>query len=245
MVVAIIALLVAILLPALSEAKELSRRAVCGSNLHMVGIGLHLYANEFEGEMPIAQSPTGCGPQLLYYWGYDVSMSGAPWYGLGKLYSHKFIDDGRVFFCPSSGNARAWGDRGVAEDNCVRLYTGDTESWTSAVKRLGGNPLAYNTGIFSINSSYLMMIRWNPGYVYQPEGWMDGRSRVRHNLYKDSAGRAIVTDWYQYDSFPETRVLPGNHDDQGTNVLYLDAHVQWWSPTAYLNYTVDDTPYDL
>lgn len=45
-VVAIIALLVAILIPSLSRAREVSRRTVCMSNEHQLGLGWLIYANE-------------------------------------------------------------------------------------------------------------------------------------------------------------------------------------------------------
>ena len=45
-VIAIIALLVSILLPSLSLAKELARRAVCAANLHGIALSLHMYAGD-------------------------------------------------------------------------------------------------------------------------------------------------------------------------------------------------------
>jgi len=45
-VVAIIALLISILLPSLSRARELAKRAVCSSNLRGIGQGMHIYAND-------------------------------------------------------------------------------------------------------------------------------------------------------------------------------------------------------
>ncbi len=50
-VVAIIALLMAILLPALSMAREQAIRATCGSNLHQWGIALNIYAHD-DGRYP-------------------------------------------------------------------------------------------------------------------------------------------------------------------------------------------------
>ena len=50
-VVAIIALLVAILLPALSKATEQARSAVCKSNLKQWGIAGVLYSHNYEGKM--------------------------------------------------------------------------------------------------------------------------------------------------------------------------------------------------
>jgi len=51
-VVAIIALLVTILMPALGRAKEFARRAVCGSNLRSWGLASHVFAAEHDGYLP-------------------------------------------------------------------------------------------------------------------------------------------------------------------------------------------------
>ncbi len=48
-VIAIIALLLSIMIPALSLAKEAANKVVCGSNLHSIGTGLSIYQqNHFE-----------------------------------------------------------------------------------------------------------------------------------------------------------------------------------------------------
>jgi prepilin-type N-terminal cleavage/methylation domain-containing protein len=51
-VVAIIALLISILLPSLSRARELAKRAVCSANLRGIGQGMHIYSNDNEEWFP-------------------------------------------------------------------------------------------------------------------------------------------------------------------------------------------------
>src|SRR6056297_3282421 len=48
-VIAIIALLVSILLPALAEAKESAKTAVCMTNLRGIGTAINLYAQQYNG----------------------------------------------------------------------------------------------------------------------------------------------------------------------------------------------------
>jgi len=66
-VIAIIAILAALLLPALSKAKAQAKRIHCASNLHQLGAALHLYVDEFR-RYP-AFSASSMGPALRdNYW---------------------------------------------------------------------------------------------------------------------------------------------------------------------------------
>lgn len=51
-VISIIALLIGILLPALSKARASSRTAVCGNNTRSIGLALQMYANDNRGWYP-------------------------------------------------------------------------------------------------------------------------------------------------------------------------------------------------
>ena len=51
-VIAIISILAALLLPAMSRARESSRAAVCLNNLHQIGISLQLYVQDNNNRLP-------------------------------------------------------------------------------------------------------------------------------------------------------------------------------------------------
>ena len=53
MVISIIAVLAALLLPALSRAKESGRATVCLSNLHQIGLGLQVYVGDNNNRLPV------------------------------------------------------------------------------------------------------------------------------------------------------------------------------------------------
>jgi len=65
-VIAIIAILAALLLPALSSAKEKASRTVCVSNNKQLGLALHLYAGDNSDFLPWPNWGNDYGPGWLY-----------------------------------------------------------------------------------------------------------------------------------------------------------------------------------
>jgi prepilin-type N-terminal cleavage/methylation domain-containing protein/prepilin-type processing-associated H-X9-DG protein len=93
-VIAIIGILAAILLPALSRARESARRASCANNLKQWGLVFKMYANESKGEKwPSMQVMTEVGDDE-YRPGH-----GSPLYR--ALYP-EYLTDFNIAFCPSS-----------------------------------------------------------------------------------------------------------------------------------------------
>jgi prepilin-type N-terminal cleavage/methylation domain-containing protein/prepilin-type processing-associated H-X9-DG protein len=105
-VIAIIGILAAILLPALSRAREAARRASCASNLKQIGLSLSMYANETRGnylpprEMYYPEIDPGSG-DIVEYVGNDMIFLGSGMYP-------EYIPDFNAVWCPSwNGQATA------------------------------------------------------------------------------------------------------------------------------------------
>ena len=91
MVVAVLAILAALLLPALKNARRAAKRTACTSNLRQVGVALQMYANDHDGWLPL---PT-------YWWTDGGSGPLVRWddrAGLGRLWP-SFLSSPEVFFC--------------------------------------------------------------------------------------------------------------------------------------------------
>jgi prepilin-type N-terminal cleavage/methylation domain-containing protein len=104
-VIAIIAILAAMLLPALSRAKEKALRANCTSNLRQIGIAVNAYAIDSRDFMPLCGWPEGQNPWQTYSTcrvAPGTSTLTRDYISLGLLFKTGLIPDPQVFYCPSA-----------------------------------------------------------------------------------------------------------------------------------------------
>jgi prepilin-type N-terminal cleavage/methylation domain-containing protein len=108
-VIAIIAILAALLLPALSNAKESSKRTACVNNLKEIGYGVFLYAGDNGDYLPLNGWKENGNPWETYEAcrfaaiGQDAATGQfveGP-YALGALFFSKAVANGQTFYCPS------------------------------------------------------------------------------------------------------------------------------------------------
>lgn len=111
-VVAIVALLVALLLPGMGSAKEAARRTQCQAQLRQIAAAQHVYATEWSGNIALAKASLP--------WGYLDAANNGPFAGghlmrLGYLaggvnasgYDSNFTN-AQVLWCPNFKRSRGW-----------------------------------------------------------------------------------------------------------------------------------------
>jgi prepilin-type N-terminal cleavage/methylation domain-containing protein len=125
-VIAIIAILAAMLLPALASAKRKAKLTQCESNFHQISIASFIYADDYHDFFPIDNTHTGAANvNVINGEHYTRYLAGAPantylkqgiqvdssgndiFNNLGHLYETHGIGDGKALFCPSFPDSSA------------------------------------------------------------------------------------------------------------------------------------------
>ena len=106
-VIAIIAILAAMLLPALSRAREQARRVVCVSNLRQIGLGHAMYTMDYNEAYPK---------------GTDADTSQGAIDDFNALIFGGLYCAGGVLHCPSSVDNKDTDNLGVESDNISFAY---------------------------------------------------------------------------------------------------------------------------
>ena len=216
-VISLVALLVALLLPALGKAREAANRAVCASNIRQFVLTVHYYAGDNEDAPPAGQL-TCCTNNVLYgryCFANSMRYHMATNYGLNKS---------ELWVCPSGMDAR---------HSIWRSYK---DKYPTADPTSNSNNLSWNSYGYLIGQSVLGYPRWptQPGMgVPAAETMVKQVSRAYNPAERIVWWDAIRPDGEQYFSnISVWHASVNNHHDGtfvplGSNHGMLDGHVEW------------------
>ena len=180
-VIGIIALLISILLPALSKARESANTIKCGANLRAIGQGLQLYCTESKGKYPLSYYYDGTGEffqdQLsnsngYVHWSYLLYGAGSGGNGDGAKVN---AVGEKSFMCPSMDKG------GLPPTNST------TENDGNSPDKLGDTDKQAPRMAYTLNEAICGRNKFQGGnYKYQ---WVNAASVAQ------SANTILATEW--------------------------------------------------
>lgn len=227
-VIAIIAILAALLLPALAKAKETARRAGCKSNLRQQGISLLIYAQDNNNYLPDLRYPPFAPPQpapppdpkAAGNWPWDVSTN-----LVDEIIRNGGTRD--IFYCPSNpdfNRDEVWnfGTYGADPQQITDFggfrITGYVYLLPGAGSGAGGTP---ESPYWKTNSLGI------PGKLSPA----DAEVVVDIIVQDPNSARWNGVDIGGLPASIKNNVQRTSHLNgeipAGANILYLDGHVQW------------------
>jgi prepilin-type N-terminal cleavage/methylation domain-containing protein/prepilin-type processing-associated H-X9-DG protein len=231
-VIAIIAILAALLLPALSKAKSRAQTARCCSNMRNWGQALFMYANDYADAVPYFGENSADYTKPFWH------MLLAPYVAIGTPPTNAEFETTAAYTndlrkCPGGAFAVAPYMQGSSG------YSSSWNCWIGADFGLGNGSMYRFTapffyGIFdNVHNPPLKL-----GQVHtaaQAMMFMDTLSHFvfspAESTYKfevDVNGDGKVDSGYDYPPYPFNFARPTVHDN-GANVTLLDGHVEWTS----------------
>ncbi|MGD8501091.1 MAG: prepilin-type N-terminal cleavage/methylation domain-containing protein [Phycisphaerales bacterium] len=226
-VIAIIALLLSILLPALGAVREQGRRAVCAQNEKNTGLGLFVYANDYDGKLPLNQ---------VDRWLFDVS------YWTSDIILRTGAFDRHIFYCPSwrkRDNIIFWryGEnlpagtpenyaRAEPQDEATRKNMHRIMGYFWFIDTVGGR----NNPPMSPDNTRKEWVRSVSATERAPATVeliadvtaSNGPDRTQSDFSKATGGC-----WSRWQVYDRTNHLGRNSRPTGGNILFVDGHVQW------------------
>ncbi|TAL05797.1 MAG: prepilin-type N-terminal cleavage/methylation domain-containing protein [Verrucomicrobia bacterium] len=128
-VIAIIAILAAMLLPALSSAKERAKRITCVNHLKQLGVSTMMYSNDNSDKVPPASfKDDSLTTSDHAYDIYEKSVDDKGERNLGYLWENKTLSNARVYFC-LSGTSVSAGAAEYVRERTYEYYVGPTGNW--------------------------------------------------------------------------------------------------------------------
>jgi prepilin-type N-terminal cleavage/methylation domain-containing protein/prepilin-type processing-associated H-X9-DG protein len=222
-VIAIIAILAALLLPALARAKEAGRRAGCKSNLHQQGIALMVYSQDNNNLLPdLRRSPFTHSTvgKASGYWAWDISTN----------FVEEVIRSGgsrNVFYCPSNPE---WNCDETWEFGTYGNANNAGGDGTGGFRILGYNYLLPGAGM-NIVTAFPEAKYWKTNTIGIPGKMAPADAEVVVDVIVQDQ---VTFSWAAVTSvggLPARVVQRTSHLDgsspAGACILFVDGHAEW------------------
>ncbi len=226
-VIAIIAILAAMLLPALANAKERALRTACVNNLRQIGIGMRLYIGDNKDFLPQQNLPQNQNPWQTYE-ACRVTAGTANvtrgFYNFGLLWSTKEIPNARVFYCPS----------GVKSGQHGFDYYSGTVGWPSTPVGSGDDNVRTLYNYFPQQKELTYVVAGGAPYQVAKINWRSLMLEFGGSVKEPDALKETQIDPNKSLSTDLVHDLSNSpHKDgkgvAGLNALFLDGHVLFQS----------------
>lgn len=151
-VIGIIAILAAMLMPALGKAREKARQAECVNNVKQLNTAFMMYMSDNKGFFPF-YTDGGWGARAeggwVYYDGFPVPVSGNFDVKRGTLYS--YVGNARVYMCPNdhTGSLCSYGVNSDTQGASITMVGNSSE--TPLLLEEGSTRKTTNDGFFNID----------------------------------------------------------------------------------------------
>jgi prepilin-type N-terminal cleavage/methylation domain-containing protein/prepilin-type processing-associated H-X9-DG protein len=227
-VIAIIAILAAILLPALSRAKEKAMRTSCINSLRQIGIGTLMYAGDSNDYLPVSGWPEGQNPWQTYAAARVTpgTMNITRGYmGLGMLFRNKHIPEAKVFYCPSLKN--------TDETRNYSYYATAPNNWPSTPAASGDEQVRTGYNFYPQQKEQVPLAgKLVPRLIFTnvrlEYGDADGYKMILLKQSQMDPNKSMSTDLVQ-------NINAAPHKDKsiaGLNALFGDGHVTYQNARA-------------